>query len=104
MAKSGPKPKPASKRKDRIIGVRVTAAEYRKFEQMAQKQHIPIAAWARAQIMLALDYATEKIANQSSLKAARREQDKKLTETKLLLRKTMRLYQSATTGGAEEEE
>lgn len=86
MPNPGPKSKPASKRKDRIIGVRVTEAEFKKFERLAEKQHIPLAAWARAQIMLAQDYAAQKD----------REQDEKLTETKALLETTRRLYQRAT--------
>jgi len=86
VPKRGPKPKPARERKDRIIGVRVTAAEHRKFEKLAEKLHIPLAAWARGQIMLALDYAAEKD----------REQDEKLAETKALVQEVRVLYQKAT--------
>ena len=93
----GPRPKPAGKRKDRVIGVRFTEAEYRRFERLAAKQHIPVAAWARAQILLALDHAADKGASRAELEAKQREQDEKLAQTEVLLKETVRLYQSAVT-------
>ena len=95
--KPGPKPKPASRRKDRIIGVRVTEAEYRKFERLADRQHTPVATWARAQILRALEHAAQTDAGNAEVEARRREQDEKLVQTEVLLKETLRLYQSAVT-------
>ena len=101
MTKPGPKPKPRSRRKDRIVGVRVTDAEYRKFERLAGRQHITVAAWARAQILLALEHAAEKGEITAGFEARQREQEETLAETKALLKETVRLYQSAAPSGTE---
>ncbi len=97
----GPKPKPASKRKDRLIGVRVTEAEYKKFERLARRQHITVAAWVRAQVHRAVESAPDDAAASSELEKARRGQEELLDKTKDLLKQTIRLYQSVPTKGAE---
>ncbi len=92
MTKRGPKPKPRGKRKDRIIGVRITDSEHRKLERLAERQHISVAAWARAQILIAVE---GKTVISAEFEARQREQEKTLAETKALLNETVRLYQSA---------
>ena len=51
MVKRGPKPKPVDKRRDRVIGVRVTDAEYERAERLAEMQHLTVGAWARTQVL-----------------------------------------------------
>ena len=62
---------------------------------LVKEQHISVAAWARAQILLASERAAEKSEITADLEARQREQEETLAETKALLKETVRLYQSA---------
>ena len=93
--KPGPKPMPPGKRRSQVIGVRVTPAEYRKFERMAGAEHLSLAAWGRRKILAAIEYELQEIARRGAREALLKQQEEKLDETTTLLKKTMRLYQSA---------
>ena len=96
--KPGPKPKPARKRKDRVVAIRVNEAEYRKFERLANAQHITVGAWVRAEVLKAVDQRTDL----AGLEKRQREQEELLEATKALLNQTVRLYQSAAIKDSEE--
>ena len=89
--KPGPKPKPARKRKDRVVAIRVNEAEYRRFERLANAQHITVGAWVRAEVLKAVDQRIDL----DDLEKRQREQEELLEETRALLNRTVTLYQSA---------
>ena len=66
------------------------------------KQHIPVAAWARAQILLGVQHSAAKDLSRAQLEKVRRDQEERLAETRVLLRQTRRLYQSAIVDRAKE--
>ena len=94
-AKPGPKGKPRSERMTRIIGIRVTEAEYRRLARLARKEHVPLAAWVRGRLLRAVEGDATVESTQEELETRRREQEEALAEAKLLLRETRTLYQSA---------
>ena len=86
--KPGPKPRPASKRKVKVVGVRVSDAEYRRFERLAKRQHISVGSWARAQLLKAAEQDETAV-----------ELEDQLEEAKRLVQETRILYQSAVPKG-----
>ena len=65
MAKTGPKPKPASEKQTKQISVMFTPAEYRAIRQAAGTQ--PLSGWIRARIREVLEVgpAAEQLGEQS---------------------------------------
>ena len=98
--KPGPKLKPARKRKDRVVAIRVNEVEYRKFERLANAQHITVGAWVRAEVLKGMGKRT----GLADLERRQQEQEELLAEMKALLNQTVRLYQSAAIKDSKESE
>ena len=91
----GPKRKPAAKRLSRVIGVRVTEEEYQRLARLAENEHVPVAAWARARLLRSVEDGASLENSHKQFESRQRKQEKTLRRAETLLEETRRLYQSA---------
>lgn len=87
-ARRGQRQKPQSERMSRVIGLRVTEAEYLRLQELAKNEHLPLAAWVRGRLLRCLE-------EDAGQEARQKEQQESLEEAKFLLRETRALYQTA---------
>ena len=102
--RAGAKPKPSSKRMTRVIGLRVTEEEYRRLTRLAQREHVPLAAWTRARLLRSIEDQASFEFSRESFDARQQAQEETLAKAQTLLEETRRLYQSTVPATPDESE